>query len=177
MLRVTRESMNVPVTILGLDPSLRSTGYAVIVAAGRAHRALVYGAITNPSSLLPSQCLVKISDAVCELIRDHQPAVMAVEGLVCVQNIRIAFTLGQVRGAAIAAAAAQGLAVYEYAPRKVKQAVTGLGGAGKQQVAHMVQALLGLPETPGADAADALALAICHAQSCRGVMIQPPKAL
>jgi crossover junction endodeoxyribonuclease RuvC len=102
---------------------------------------------------------------------------MAVEGLVYVQNTRIALTLGQVRGVVVAAAARGGLDVYEYAPRKVKQAVTGLGGAGKTQVGHMVKALLGLKEVPQPDAADALALAICHAQSCRGVSLNAPKPI
>ena len=87
---------------------------------------------------------------------------LAVEGLVYVQNTRIGFTLGQVRGVVIAAAAARGLPVYEYAPRKVKQSVTGLGGAGKTQVAHTIKITLGLKELPAPDAADALAIALCH---------------
>jgi crossover junction endodeoxyribonuclease RuvC len=102
---------------------------------------------------------------------------MSVEGLVYVQNTRIAFTLGQVRGVAIAVAAAHGLEIYEYAPRKVKQSVTGLGGAGKGQVGRMVKMMLGLAELPQEDAADALALAICHFQSCRGARINPPKQI
>jgi crossover junction endodeoxyribonuclease RuvC len=163
--------------ILGVDPSLRSCGYAVIAARGNEHRSLTYGEIKNPARVLPSRCLVKIGDTLRAVIRQHQPRVMAIEGLVYVQNVRIAFTLGQVRGIAIATAAAQGLEIYEYAPRKVKQAVTGLGGAGKQQVANMVKALLGLPERPGPDAADALAIAICHAQSCRGVLLEKLKPI
>ncbi len=163
--------------ILGVDPSLRSTGYAVITSAGNAMQSLGYGEIKNPAALLPSRCLVKIGDTLRNLIQEQQPDVMAIEGLVYVQNTKIAFTLGQVRGVAIAAAAAAGLEIYEYAPRKVKQAVTGLGGAGKSQVANMVKALLGLKEAPPADAADAIAIAICHAQSCRGVPLHPPKPI
>ena len=102
---------------------------------------------------------------------------VAIEGLVYVQNTRIAFTLGQVRGVVIAVAARHNLPIYEYAPRKVKQAVTGLGGAGKTQVGNMVKAMLGLPEIPQADAGDALALAICHAHNCRGVQIKPPRQI
>lgn len=164
-------------TILGVDPSLRSTGFGVIEAAGSQLTAICHGHIKNPPGLLPSRCLVRIGDDLARLIHEHKPNVMAVEGLVYVQNTKIALTLGQVRGAAIAVAAQHGLDIYEYAPRKVKQAVTGLGGAGKTQVGQMVKALLGLKEIPQPDAADALALAICHAHSCRGVQIHPPKPI
>ncbi|NQU10059.1 crossover junction endodeoxyribonuclease RuvC [bacterium] len=163
--------------ILGLDPSLRSTGYGLIEAAGNGFRAIAHGEIKNPSALLPSRCLVRIRDVLTDLIGEHRPDVMAVEGLVYVQNTKVAFTLGEVRGVAIAVAAAQGMEIYEYAPRKVKQAVTGLGGAGKQQVAHMIKAQLGLADAPPPDAADALALALCHAHSCRGVQIKPPRQI
>ncbi|MGA2604655.1 MAG: crossover junction endodeoxyribonuclease RuvC [Verrucomicrobiia bacterium] len=158
--------------ILGVDPSLRSTGFGVVEVRGNQMSALCYGDIQNPPGLLPSRCLVRIGDAVKKLIEEHEPDAVAVEGLVYVQNTRIAFTLGQVRGVVIAAAAKSDLPIYEYAPRKVKQAVTGLGGAGKTQVGNMVKAVLGLPEIPQADAGDALALAICHAHNCRGVQIQ-----
>ncbi len=160
--------------ILGIDPSLRSTGYAVIETTGNQIRAVCHGEIKNPAELLPSRCLVRIGDTLRNLIQQHQPAVLAIEGLVYVQNTRIAFTLGQVRGVAIAAAAAAGMEVYEYAPRKVKQSVTGHGAAGKTQVAHMVKAQLGLKDAPPADAADALALALCHAQACRSIAINRP---
>ena len=138
---------------------------------------LCHGTIKNASSVLPSRCLVKVNEQVIKLLDEYRPDVMAVEGLVYVQNTRIGFTLGQVRGVAIAAAAARGLEIYEYAPRKVKQSVTGLGGAGKSQVAMMVKAMLGLKELPEADAADALGLAICHAQSIRGVQINPAEQI
>jgi crossover junction endodeoxyribonuclease RuvC len=163
--------------ILGIDPSLRSTGYGIITAAGNTCAAITYGEIKNPAALLPSRCLVNISDTVADLIAKYQPDVMAIEGLVYVQNTKIAFTLGQVRGVIIAAAARQGLAIYEYAPRKVKQSVTGQGAAGKSQVANMIKAQLGLPEAPPADAADALALALTHAQTGRGVALNPPKQI
>jgi crossover junction endodeoxyribonuclease RuvC len=163
--------------ILGVDPSLRSTGFGLIEADGSQLSPICHGNIKNPPALLPSRCLVRIGDALADLIHKHKPGVMAVEGLVYVQNTKIALTLGQVRGVAIAVAAQNGLEIYEYAPRKVKQAVTGLGGAGKTQVAHMVKALLGLKEVPQADAADALALAICHASCCHGVQINPPKQI
>ncbi len=163
--------------ILGVDPSLRSTGFGLIETRGAEMTPICHGNIKNTASLLPSRCLVRIGEVLTKLIRQHQPDVMAVEGLVYVQNTRIAFTLGQVRGVIIAAAAERGLEIYEYAPRKVKQAVTGLGGAGKGQVGRMVKMTLGLAELPQEDAADALALAICHFQSCRGVRINPPKQI
>ena len=163
--------------ILGIDPSLRSTGFGVIEVNGNQMAALGYGCIKNPPSVLPSRCLVRIGDAVTKLIDEYKPEAVAIEGLVYVQNTRIAFTLGQVRGVVIAAAARNDLPIYEYAPRKVKQAVTGLGGAGKTQVGSMVKAVLGLPEIPQADAGDALALAICHAHSRRGAQINPPKQI
>ncbi len=163
--------------ILGIDPSLRSTGYGVVEVRGNQMSALDHGCIPNPPKRLPSRCLVEIGDKVMRLIEKYRPDEVAVEGLVHVQNRQIAFTLGQVRGVVIAAAAANGLSIYEYAPRKVKQAVTGLGGAGKTQVGNMVKAMLGLPEIPQADAGDALALAICHAHNCRGVQIKPPKQI
>jgi crossover junction endodeoxyribonuclease RuvC len=163
--------------ILGIDASLRSTGFGVVEVRGTQMSALCHGRIQNPPSVLPSRCLVRIGDAVEVLVEDHQPDAVAIEGLVYVQNTRIAFTLGQVRGVVIAVAARHNLPIYEYAPRKVKQAVTGLGGAGKTQVGNMVKAMLGLPEIPQADAGDALALAICHAHNCRGVQIKPPKQI
>ena len=163
--------------ILGIDPSLRSTGYAVIEANGSQLTPICHGQISNPVKLLASQCLVRIGDTIMRVIDNHQPEVMAIEGLVYVQNTRVAFTLGQVRGVVIAVAAKNKVPVYEYAPRKVKQAVTGLGGAGKTQVAQMVKALLGLKELPQADAADALAIAICHSQNCRGRLVAPPQEI
>ncbi len=163
--------------ILGIDPSLRSTGFGIIDVTGNTFTAVTAGEIHNPAPLRPSLCLVKISTAVTELLTKYQPEVVAIEGLVYVQNTRIAFTLGQVRGVIIAAAARNGLEIYEYAPRKVKQAVTGGGGSGKTQVAQMIKAMLGLSELPTADAADALALAVCHGQSSRGFQLNQAKPI
>jgi crossover junction endodeoxyribonuclease RuvC len=175
--RRARRVLANPMKILGIDPSLRSTGFGLVEANDHQFTAVCHGRISNPPRLLPSRCLVRIGDAILRLMDKHRPDVMAVEGLVYVQNTRIAFTLGEVRGVIIAAAAKNGIPVYEYAPRKVKQSVTGLGGAGKSQVAGMIKAMLALPEAPQADAADALALALCHAQSCRGVQIAPAKQI
>ena len=149
----------------------------MISAEGNQLQVLTHGEIKNPVQVLPSRCLVKIGDTLRALLVQYQPEVVAIEGLVYVQNTRIAFTLGEVRGVVIAAAAAHGLEIYEYPPRKVKLAVTGQGGAGKNQVANMVKALLGLSIKPGQDESDALAIAICHAQSYRGVVVQARKPI
>jgi crossover junction endodeoxyribonuclease RuvC len=159
--------------ILGIDASLRSTGYGVVEVNGNEMRALCHGYIKNPPKLLPSRCLVSIDKEVRKLIENHKPDAVAVEGLVYVQDTQIGFTLGQARGVVIAAAAANALPIYEYAPRKVRQSVTGSGAAGKTQVGNMVKAVLGMPEVPQSDAGDALAIAICHAHSCRGVQARP----
>lgn len=156
--------------VIAIDPALRATGYAVLEQLipppgqrGQATcRALAYGTIKNPPKLRPSGCLVEIRQHVVDLIRQHQPEVCAVEGVIYVQSFKTAITLGAARGAAILAAAEHGLEIYEYAPRRVKQAVVGRGGADKQQVAFMMRALLGLTETPDPDAADALAIALAH---------------
>lgn len=160
--------------VLAIDPSLRGTGYAVLEKAdatvagrgrGAALRAVEYGVIKNGDKLLPSSCLVAIHDRLAELIHKYEPECAAVEGVIFVQSHRIAITLGAARGAAILALAERGVPVYEYAPRRVKQAVVGRGAAVKSQVAFMVRALLGLSETPPPDAADALAIGLTHFQA------------
>ena len=150
--------------VLAIDPSLRGTGYAVLEKAGSRVRALDYGTIRNKTTLLPSGCLVAIHERVVELIAAHQPECAAFEAVIFVQSYRTAITLGAARGAALLAAAGRGLSIYEYAPRRVKQAVVGRGGAQKEQVSFMIRALLGLTETPSADAADALAIGLTHFQ-------------
>jgi crossover junction endodeoxyribonuclease RuvC len=150
-------------TILAIDPSLRSTGYAVLETDGPQRiRALAYGNIKNKPDLLPSGCLLAIRERLSDMIAQHRPESCAVEGVIFVQSYKTAITMGAARGAAILAAAEKGLAIYEYSPRSVKQAVVGRGGAEKTQVAFMVRVLLGLTETPQADAADALAIGLTH---------------
>ena len=151
--------------ILAVDPSLRSTGFAVIEKIGREQRALTYGIIRNRTDLLPSGCLVAIHERIEELIRVHSPECAVFEAVIYVQSYRTAITLGTARGAALLAAAGRGLPIYEYAPRRVKQSVVGRGGAEKGQVGFMVRALLGLTETPSVDAADALAIGLTHFQA------------
>jgi len=151
--------------VLAIDPSLRSTGFAILEKQGPKVRAVAYGAIKNAPAILHSGCLVAIHERVLELIREHQPECAAFEGVIFVQSYRTAITLGAARGASLLAAASTGLPIYEYAPRRVKQAVVGRGGAEKGQVGFMVRALLGLTETPQADAADALAIGLTHLQT------------
>ena len=156
--------------ILAIDPSLRSTGFAVLEENGNDRRALIYGTIKNPRDLLPSGCLVAIHEGVCQLIGDHQPECAIFEAVIYVQSYRTAITLGSARGAALLAAAGRGLPIYEYAPRRVKQSVVGRGAAAKGQVGFMVRALLGLTETPPEDAADALAIGLTHFQTAGSAM-------
>lgn len=149
----------------GLDPSLRSTGYGIIEVNGPSTRALAYGVIKNPDKIVPSRCLVAIHQEVTDLLQQFQPDAAAVEGIIYLQNYQTAITLGSARGVALLAFAEAGLPIYEYAPRRVKSAATGRGGAQKGQVGFMIRALLGLTENPPADAADALAVALTHAQN------------
>jgi len=151
--------------VLAVDPSLRGTGFAILEKTGGKLRAVEFGVIKNAQKLLPSSCLVAIHDRLAELIHKYEPDCAAVEGVIFVQSHQIAITLGAARGAAILAMAGRGLPVYEYAPRRVKQAVVGRGAAAKTQVAFMVRARLGLTENPPADAADALAIGLTHFQA------------
>jgi crossover junction endodeoxyribonuclease RuvC len=150
--------------ILGLDPSLRGTGYGVIRLARAATQTLGHGVIACPAGWERSRCLMQITRALREALKKYQPSVCVVEGLFYAQNLQTALIMGEARGAALAAVAEAGLEIYELAPRKVKQAIVGYGGAQKLAVAKMVQRMLRLPDMPAPDAADALALALAFAQ-------------
>lgn len=160
--------MATPLRILAVDPALRNTGYAVLHAEAGNFSVVTYGVIQNPAKLLASSCLVAIRERLAEVIREHQPTECAIEATIYVQSFRTAITLGSVRGAVLIAAAEQGLAVYDYAPREVKQAAVGRGAAAKEQVAFMMRSIFRLRETPQADAADALAVGLTHLQSTAG---------
>ena len=152
--------------ILGIDPGTRVTGYGLVVFEGNACRAIDYGCIRPPPTLKLSEKYLILFNAIEELIERFGPVAMAVETQYVQKNVQSAIKLGMARGAAIIAAKRKGLSVFEYAPTKAKLAVVGRGGASKQQVVGMIRALLRLPSTHlPEDAADALALAICHAQS------------
>jgi len=155
-------------TIISIDPALRKTGFAVLRRQDRKMVCVEFGVIQNAPKLLPSGCLIAIREQVTALIERHQPEAMAVEGVIFVQSFSVAITLGAARGAAILAGATKGLPIYEYAPRRVKQAVVGRGAAGKPQVAFMVRAMLGLTQTPPPDAADAIAIGLTHFQAADG---------
>ena len=151
--------------VLAIDPSLRSTGFAMLEKVNGKVRSLEYGIIRNKADLPASGCLVAIRDRLAELIQRHEPDSAAIESTIFVQSYKTAITLGAVRGAAIVALAERGVPIYEYAPRRVKQAVVGKGGAAKQQVGFMIRAMLGLTENPPPDAADALAIGLTHFQA------------
>ncbi len=147
--------------ILGIDPGSRSTGYGIIEITDRKVHYVASGCIKAEQGELP-QRLGTIYKGVSQIISEFQPLEFAVESVFMAKNAASALKLGQARGVAIAAAVAQDLPVFEYAARQVKQATVGTGRANKEQVAHMVRVLLNLPGLPKADAADALAIALCH---------------
>ncbi|WFB34765.1 crossover junction endodeoxyribonuclease RuvC [Kiritimatiellota bacterium B12222] len=155
------------VRILGVDTSLRSTGVAVIQSNGIRHQAVTYGRIHAPASWPRSKCLVQLQAQLAEVIAKEKPDTVAIEGIFFCKNIKTAFILGEARGTVICTCATAGLPVYEYAPRKVKQGVVGSGAADKTQVAMMIKRLFALKEIPQNDAADALAIAYCHATQLR----------
>lgn len=163
--------------ILGIDPSLRGTGYGVLRVGKAQAQALAFGTIACPAGWERSRCLVKIAQTLRDVLKQHQPTVCVVEGLFYAQNLQTALIMGEARGASLVVVAEAGLEIYEIAPRKVKQAVVGYGAAQKIAVAKMVQRLLRLTELPAADAADALALALAHAQENAWYSLSAPKRI
>ncbi len=149
--------------ILGVDPGSRVTGYGVIEADRGRLRFVACGVIKTTVKYPLNYRLNEIFDGLNEVVQVHNPVVAAVEDVFVSDNPRSALKLGQARGAAVVAAMQNGLQVYDYAPRFIKQAVSGYGQADKAQMQQMVRILLGLSGTPSSDAADALAVAICHA--------------
>ncbi|TDQ59815.1 Holliday junction endonuclease RuvC [Mesocricetibacter intestinalis] len=155
--------------ILGIDPGSRVTGYGVIRQCGNKLEYLGSGAIRTEVEDLPTR-LKRIYAGVSEIIMQFQPQMFAIEQVFMAKNADSALKLGQARGTAIVAAVNHDLPVFEYAARLVKQTVVGIGSADKKQVQHMVTKILQLSDTPQADAADALAIAITHAHSLRHAM-------
>jgi crossover junction endodeoxyribonuclease RuvC len=164
-------------TILGIDPSVRATGYGIIRLEKPRTAVLAFGTISCPASWERSRCLLRITETLREQIKAHQPSACAVEGLFYVQNLKTAIIMGEARGASLVAAAEGGLEVFEIAARKVKLAIVGYGGAQKLAVAKMVQRMLELPEPPAPDAADALALALAFAHETGRFSLASPKKL
>jgi crossover junction endodeoxyribonuclease RuvC len=152
--------------VLGIDPGTATTGYGVIEEQAGRLTLVGYGTIRTASDLPMPRRLLALHGELIELLALHAPETAAVESLFFQKNVRTALTVGQARGAVLLALAERGVPVSEYTPLEVKQAVTGYGGAEKRQVQSMVRALLKLAEPPRPDdAADALAVAICHAHS------------
>lgn len=161
--------------ILGVDPSLRGTGYGVIRIGKSLPQIVTDGTIRCPVTWERSRCLLEIARALRDIVREHRPDVCVVEGLFHAQNIKTALIMGEARGASLVAMAEAGLDIFEIAPRKVKQAIVGYGAAQKLAVAKMVQRLLRLAQPPEPDAADALALALTHAQEQGRYLLGAPK--
>ncbi len=152
--------------ILGIDPGSRRTGYGVVDVSGGKIAYVTSGIIRLPEKGLPERLKI-IFDGVAEIVQQYQPQHMAVEEVFLARNPGSALKLGQARGAAIVAGVNADLPVGEYSARSVKQSVVGTGSADKTQVQMMVVQLLSLSQSPAEDAADALAVAICHAHSMR----------
>jgi crossover junction endodeoxyribonuclease RuvC len=156
-----RESL----VILGIDPGLANTGWGVIEQSGSRRRALAYGCVTTEAGDDIAARLKRIHDDIAAVIERYRPSELGIEVVYFGSNAKSALATGQARGAALVAVATRGLVVGEYSPTRVKQVIVGEGHAGKQQVQYMVKALLALDHEPAPDhAADALAVALCHAQ-------------
>jgi crossover junction endodeoxyribonuclease RuvC len=154
------------VIILGIDPGLANTGWGLIEVEGNRFRHIGHGCITTLAARELPERLKAVHDGLAALIALHGPAEAALENVYFSTNVRTAMATGQARGAALVAVSSAGLPAGEYGPGEIKLAVTGNGSADKRQVAYMVRVVLGLAEDPTPDhAADALAVAICHANS------------
>jgi crossover junction endodeoxyribonuclease RuvC len=154
--------------VLGIDPGSVITGYGLVEDRGPELQVVAFGAIATRASASFPQRLLRIFRELRAVVADYRPDCAAVEAVFFAKNVQSALRLGQARGVALIAVAEAGIEVAEYAPREIKQAVTSYGQAGKGQVQEMVRILLRMPETPEPpDAADALAIAICHHQAAR----------
>lgn len=153
-------------TIIGFDPGTAITGYGVLQQEGQRVQVLDFGCITTASNLPAPRRIQRIYEEVCRLLDEHHPDVVVTERLFFNRNETTALSVGRTVGVILLAAAQRGIEWVEYTPLEVKTAVVGYGGAEKRQVQYMVTRLLGLAETPKPDdAADALAVALCHAHS------------
>jgi len=160
--------------ILGIDTSLRSSGYGVLSVEGSRMRCIECGNVRNQPKLPLTACLKAIHSKVQELIEEHHPDVISIESVIYGKNAGTMLVLGEARGAVLTAAADAGVPVYEYEPRRMKKAICGNGLAEKEQIQRMVKTLLNLAELPQNDAADALGLAICHAHSSSIISAEKP---
>jgi len=157
---------------LGIDPGIAIAGYGVIKVQGNSFKTIEYGVIRTSSQKETPERLQEIYQGVSQIIDQYKPETMAIEELFFNKNVKTALVVGEARGVAMLAAYQRGLTVYEYTPLQVKQAVVGYGRAEKQQVQFMVKSLLNLSEIPRPDdAADALAIAICHGNCCTSSLL------
>lgn len=161
-------------TVLGIDTSLRSTGFGVLRSEGSRLTAVEAGVIKNAPKVSLSGCLRNIHSTVVSLLEKHRPDVVAIESVIYGKNAGTMLLLGEARGAVLVAAADAGVPVYEYEPRRMKMAVCGNGMAEKVQIQRMVKTLLALPELPQNDAADALGLAITHVHTNSVLNVKEP---
>jgi crossover junction endodeoxyribonuclease RuvC len=157
--------------IFGIDPGSERTGYGCIETDGRRHRLVICGALTAPARTSFPDRLLVIHAGLATLIAEHRPDCIAIENVFHAKNVRSALKLGHARGVALLAASQAGVTVIEYAPAEIKRAVVGFGRAEKHQVGQMIKLLLGLEAVPTPhDAADALAVAVCHVHSSHGAV-------
>jgi crossover junction endodeoxyribonuclease RuvC len=157
-----------PLVIIGIDPGTRVTGYGIIGMEEGLHRPIDYGCIRPPVDAASAERYFVIFESIDLLLEKYTPDALAVETQFLSKNVQSALKLGMARGVAMVAASRRGIPVFEYSPTKAKLAVAGNGRASKQQVQAMVKILLNLSCIPQPeDAADALALAICHAHTCK----------
>jgi crossover junction endodeoxyribonuclease RuvC len=160
------------VLILGIDPGTAITGYGLVSEEDGVLTLVDCGVITTPSGQPLPERLQAIYKGLSGVIREHRPAAAAVEELFFSRNVRTALSVGHARGVTLLALADAGLPIYEYKPLEIKQAIAGYGGADKRQVQEMVRMLLDLRDVPQPDdAADAVAVAICHIHSARMVAL------
>ena len=155
--------------VLGIDPGTATTGFGLVRETEQGSLEVVdYGVILTPAKMSPEKRLLLLYDRLMEILLLHRPDQGAVEKLFFSRNVTTALAVGQARGVVLLGMTQQGIPIEEYTPMEVKQAVTGYGGADKLQIQTIIQAILELPELPKPDdAADALAIAVCHIQSYR----------
>lgn len=163
---------------MGIDPGTNTTGYGILEVRGKALRCVMLGDIDLHKIDDPYQKLRYIFERVCALIDHYRPDEVALESPFFGKNVQSMLKLGRAQGVAMAAALSKGCPVFEYAPRRVKQAITGQGAAAKEQVAALLKALLKLEELPRRlDATDGLAVAVCHHFQCCDIMASHPQPL
>jgi crossover junction endodeoxyribonuclease RuvC len=163
--------------VLGIDPGMAHTGYGIVTADGGRLRAVEQGSISTPAREPAEQRLARLYRETARLIGRHEPSAVALEELFVGANPRTILSVGQARGAVLAACGAAGVVTFGYAPAEIKTGVCGFGRADKRQVMHMVCSILALSEPPGSfHAADALAVAVCHAHTGRVDRREPAAA-